>query len=75
MLLYIYVKFHENISNDLELQSGHDFVTDRRTGQNKMSPNPTGGDIIMPGIEPGAFHMQSKRFTTEPNPLLSTFGR
>ena len=28
-----------------ELQSGHDFVTDRRTddqGKNNMSPNPTG---------------------------------
>ena len=33
----------------LELQSGHDFVTDRQTDQdkNKMSPNPTGGDIII----------------------------
>ena len=32
----------------LELQSRQDFVTDRRTddqGKNKMSPNPTGGDI------------------------------
>ena len=35
-----------------ELQSGHDFVTDRRTdrrtddqGKNNMSPNPTGGDM------------------------------
>ena len=29
-----------------ELQSGHDFVTDRRTddqGKNNMSPNPSGG--------------------------------
>ena len=24
----------------------------------------------MPGIEPGAFHMQSERSTTEPHPLL-----
>ena len=33
----------------LQLQSGHEFVTDRRTddqGKNKMSPNPTGGDTI-----------------------------
>ena len=32
-----------------KLQSGHDFVTDRRTddqGKNNMSPNPTGGDIM-----------------------------
>ena len=36
-----------------ELQSGHDFVTDRRTdrrtdeqSKNNMSPNPTGGDIM-----------------------------
>ena len=40
-----------------ELQSGHDFVTDRQTGgrmdrrtddkgKNNMSPNPTWGDII-----------------------------
>ena len=35
-----------------ELQSGHDFVTDRRTdgwtdqGKNNISPNPTWGDII-----------------------------
>ena len=36
-------------SHVFELQSGHDFVTDRRTddqGKNNMSPNPTGGDII-----------------------------
>ena len=48
MLLYICVKFHENISNGFELQSGHDFVTDRRTddqGKNNMSPNPTVRDI------------------------------
>ena len=25
----------------------------------------------MPGIEPGAFHMQSERSTTEPHPLWS----
>ena len=25
----------------------------------------------MPGIEPGAFHMQSERSTTEPHPLHS----
>ena len=38
----------------LELDSGHDFVTDRQAdrrtddqGKNKMSPNPTGGDITM----------------------------
>ena len=34
----------------LELQSGHDFVTDRQTnrrpGQKQDAPNPTGGDII-----------------------------
>ena len=33
-----------------ELQSGHDFVTDRWTDdqdKNNMSPNPTGGDIII----------------------------
>ena len=32
-----------------ELQSRHDFVTDRQTdnqGKNNMSPNPTGGDIM-----------------------------
>ena len=40
-----------------ELQSGHGFVTDRRTdrrtddqGKNNMSPNPTGGGIIR--VEP-----------------------
>ena len=27
----------------------------------------------MPGIEPGAFHMQSERSTTEPHPLLHEF--
>ena len=26
----------------------------------------------MPGIEPGAFHMQSERSTTEPHPLYYT---
>ena len=34
----------------LELQSEHNFVTDRWTedqGKNSMSPNPTRGDIIM----------------------------
>ena len=37
-----------------ELQSGHNFVTDRRMdrrtddqGKNNMSPNPTGGDITL----------------------------
>ena len=33
-----------------ELQSGHGFVTDKQTddqGKNNMSPNPTGGDIII----------------------------
>ena len=37
-----------------QLQSGYDFVTDRQTdgrtddqGKNNMSPNPTGGDIII----------------------------
>ena len=49
MLLYICVKFH---LFTLESQSDHNFVTDRQTdrrpGQkNKMSPNPTWGDIIM----------------------------
>lgn len=29
--------------------------------------------LEMPGIEPGAFHMQSERSTTEPHPRLSTF--
>ena len=51
MLLYICVKFHEKSQTFFELQSGHDFVTDRwtdgHTGQNNMSPNPTGGDINM----------------------------
>ena len=52
MLLYICVKFHENISNGFELQSGHDFVTDSQ-GKNNMSPNPTGGgrDIMINAIE------------------------
>ena len=55
MLLYICVKFHENILNgflsyraDTILQQT-DRWTDRWTddqGKNNMSPNPTGGDII-----------------------------
>ena len=28
----------------------------------------------MPGIEPGAFHMQSERSTTEPHPHIFTTG-
>ena len=43
-----------------ELQSGHDFVTDRRTengrtddqGKNNMSPNPMGGDIMTMPLMP-----------------------
>ena len=48
MLLYICVKFHKNISNGFGVTERTWFWTDRRTddhGKNKMSPNPTGGDI------------------------------
>ena len=31
--------------------------------------------LEMPGIEPGAFHMQSERSTTEPHPRLWRFGK
>ena len=54
MLLYICVKFHENISNGFgvtERTRVCDRQTDGRTddqGKNNMSPNPTGGDIIEP---------------------------
>ena len=52
MLLYIWVKFHENISNGFWVTERTGFCerrTDGRTddqGKNSMSPNPTGGDII-----------------------------
>ena len=48
MLLYICVKFHENTSNGFGVTERTQFCN-RRTddqGKNKMSPNPTGGDII-----------------------------
>ena len=48
MLLYICVKFHENISNGFGVTERTKFCN-RRTddqGKNKMSPNPTRGDII-----------------------------
>ena len=52
MLLYICVKFHENISNGFLVTERTRFCdrqTDGRTddqGKNNMSPNPTGGDIM-----------------------------
>ena len=41
-VLYKCMKFHLTV---FKLQSGHDFVTDRRKGKNNMSPDPSmGGD-------------------------------
>ena len=48
MLLYICVKFHENISNGFGVTEQTRFC-DRQIddqGKNKMFPNPTGGDIM-----------------------------
>ena len=53
MLRYIYIKLHENISNGFGVTERTRFCDrqiDRRTdyqGKNKMSPNPTGGDIMI----------------------------
>ena len=44
MLLYICVKFHENISNGFWVTE-RTWFCDRQTDDN-MSPNPTGGNII-----------------------------
>ena len=59
-----------------ELQSGHDFVTDRRTdrrtdrqtddqGKNNMSPNPTGGDINI--------HEHHQKQISDRNTLIQQF--
>ena len=59
MLLYICVKFHENISNCFGITERTRFCdgqTDTRTDEhykNKMSPNPTGGDIMKTFQEKG----------------------
>ena len=55
MLLYICVRFHENISNGFGVWTADTILwqIDRRTddlGKNKMSPNPKGGDIIKPSV-------------------------
>ena len=53
MLLYIYVKFHKNISKGFGVTERTRFC-DRQTddqGKNKMSPNPMGGDIIRQKIK------------------------
>ena len=43
IVLYICVKFHENVSNGFKLQSKHENVTDRRTqGKTICLTNPTG---------------------------------
>jgi hypothetical protein len=39
--------------------------------RNKYNSNKTLKQVEMPGIEPGAFHMQSERSTTELHPLMT----
>ena len=47
ILLNMFVKFHENISNGFELQSGQGFVTDRlQMSRKEQYVSPSGGDII-----------------------------
>ena len=59
MLLYICIKFHENISNGFWVTERTRFC-DRCTddqGKNKMSPNTTGGDIIVRKAFYGSKHL------------------
>ena len=56
MLIDICMKFHEDSFRGFQVTEGTRLVTDRQTdgqtdgrpGKNNMSPNPSGGDIIMP---------------------------
>ena len=86
MLVYICVKFHENISKTVfELQSGHNFVTDRWTdGQTTWAKTIclrtlNGGDITIHTIEYSSkcdYSIAKKKINVKsPNDIPSEFLR
>ena len=55
MLIDICMKFREDSFRDFQVTERTRFVTERRTyGKNNMSPNPSGGDIIIKTYVVGA---------------------
>ena len=77
MLLYICVKFHENILNGFWVTERTRFC-DRQTdgriddqGKNNMSPNPTGGDITKRRFTVVVFFWMKTSLPSDPRALFS----